>query len=300
MFRLQKNIKNLKRTNNFVSLHSLQQNQRTVCKTFNNLRVLPPSAFYSTKRIELPKINDEQLVTSIFTNYNRLDSFIGDKAYNYYAVRALKLKFPEAIRTDFMNITSRIISREFLIEVAGVCELDKMMSHYTKNNHHLGEMMEAYCSAMLFNGMEKEMKKFTSDIIDYYFEKNKEIAKKVKENIEKEMKMKKNDTSIVVKETNKEEKLVEMKNGTNKVVKETHKEEKQKGGKKNDDDKDNKTTNKAVKETNKEEKQKGLKMNKNDDKNIKENSKNSKKKKKETNNEPTKEKKKEILSIKGQ
>ncbi|CAB5376677.1 unnamed protein product [Rhizophagus irregularis] len=189
MFRLQQSLKNY---NNFITLQ--QQNPilaRTVYSSLN-LRFLP-SAFYSTKKINLPKINDEKVVTTLFTEYDRLDSFIGDRAYNYYATRALKLKVPGAIRKDFMIIANRIIRREFLAEIAVKCELDKLMLQHTKNNYHLGEMMEAYCSAMIFNGMEEEMKKFTSDIVDYYFEKNK-TNKDVKEGQNKTIEeMKKND-----------------------------------------------------------------------------------------------------------
>ncbi|CAB4490790.1 hypothetical protein RhiirA1_386992 [Rhizophagus irregularis] len=288
MFRLQQSLKNY---NNFITLQ--QQNPilaRTVYSSLN-LRFLP-SAFYSTKKINLPKINDEKVVTTLFTEYDRLDSFIGDRAYNYYATRALKLKVPGAIRKDFMIIANRIIRREFLAEIAVKCELDKLMLQHTKNNYHLGEMMEAYCSAMIFNGMEEEMKKFTSDIVDYYFEKNK-TNKDVKEGQNKTIEeMKKNDDKKEEKK-DKQKGMVEMK--------------------KNDDKKDDKTTNeitnKVVKETNKEEKQqKGVEINKNDkDKNIKENkvslenSKKKKKKKKGTNDKTIKEKEKEIiLSIKGQ
>ncbi|RGB35437.1 hypothetical protein C1646_699672, partial [Rhizophagus diaphanus] len=71
MFRLQQNLKN---SNNFIKLQ--QQNPiiaRTVYSSLN-LRFLP-SAFYSTKKINLPKINDEKVVTTLFTEYDRLDSF---------------------------------------------------------------------------------------------------------------------------------------------------------------------------------------------------------------------------------
>lgn len=277
MFRLQRN---LKKSNNFVSL---QQQNPLLTRTFN-LR-FHPSAFYSTKKINLPKINDEKVVTTLFTKYDRLDSFIGDKAYNYYAVRALKLKVPGAIRKDFTTITSKIISREFLTEIAVKCELDKLMLQHTKTTYHLGEMMEAYCSAMLFNGMEEEMKKFTSDIVDYYFEKNKKKTDKV---------VKEEQNKTIEEKKDKQKGMVEMKENDDKK----------------DDKKDDKITNKVVKETNKEEKQqKGVKINKNDDnKNIKENkvstenSKKKKKKKKGTNDKTIKEEKKKeiILSIKGQ
>ncbi|PKY29714.1 hypothetical protein RhiirB3_484234 [Rhizophagus irregularis] len=103
-------------------------------------------------------------------NSHRFYRFYGDKAYNYYAVRALKLKLPDATRKEFVKITGVLVTRKFLSEVAKVCELDKMMLSYNKAgvNCNLGEMMEAYCSGMLFNGMEEEMKKFTSDVVDYY------------------------------------------------------------------------------------------------------------------------------------
>ncbi|PKC01555.1 hypothetical protein RhiirA5_402764 [Rhizophagus irregularis] len=293
MFRLQQSLKNY---NNFITLQ--QQNPilaRTVYSSLN-LRFLP-SAFYSTKKINLPKINDEKVVTTLFTKYDRLDSFIGDRAYNYYATRALKLKVPDAIRKDFIIIANEIIQREFLAEIAVKCELDKLMLQHTKNNYHLGEMMEAYCSAMIFNGMEEEMKKFTSDIVDYYFEKNKTNIV-VKEGQNKTIEeMKKNDDKKEEKK-DKQKEMVEMK---------------KKNDDKKDDKKDDKTTNeitnKVVKETKKEEKQqKGVEINKNDkDKNIKENkvslenSKKKKKKKKGTNDKTIKEKEKEIiLSIKGQ
>ncbi|CAB5385669.1 unnamed protein product [Rhizophagus irregularis] len=206
MFRLQQSLKN---SNNFITLQ--QQNPilaRTVYSSLN-LRFLS-SAFYSTKKINLPKINDEKVVTTLFTKYDRLDSFIGDRAYNYYATRALKLKVPDAIRKDFIIIANEIIQREFLAEIAVKCELDKLMLQHTKNNYHLGEMMEAYCSAMIFNGMEEEMKKFTSDIVDYYFEKNK-TNKVVKEGQNKTIEeMKKNDDKKEEKK-DKQKGMVEMK-----------------------------------------------------------------------------------------
>jgi dsRNA-specific ribonuclease len=218
MFRLQQNIKNLKKSNNFISSQLLS---RTVYSSFN-LRFLP-SASYSTKKIKLPEIKDEKLVTSIFTKYDRLDSFIGDKAYNYYAVRALKLKRPDAIRTDFICITSELISRKFLAEIAEVCELDKMMLLYTKNKHNLGEMMEAYYSVMSFKGMENEMKIFTSNIVDYYFEKKenktdekaKKVVKETNEEKQNEMKMNKNDNKNIKEKEVSSKNSKKKKKGTN-------------------------------------------------------------------------------------
>jgi dsRNA-specific ribonuclease len=300
MFRLQQNLKN---SNNFITLQ--QQNPilaRTVYSSLN-LRFLP-SAFYSTKKINLPKINDEKVVTTLFTKYDRLDSFIGDRAYNYYATRALKLKVPGAIRRDFMIIANRIIRREFLAEIAVKCELDKLMLQHTKNNYHLGEMMEAYCSAMIFNGMEEEMKKFTSDIVDYYFEEKKEKKKKKK----KANKVVKEGQNKTIEEMKKNDDKKEEKKDKQKGMVEMKKNDDKKDDKK-DDKTTNEITNKVVKEINNEEKQqKGVEINKNDKhKNIKENkvssenSKKKKKKKKGTNDKTIKEKEKEIiLSIKGQ
>ncbi|RIA89101.1 hypothetical protein C1645_773361 [Glomus cerebriforme] len=217
MFRFQQNFKNLK-YNDFVTLQ--QQNQLSFRSSFNS-RLLP-SASYSTKRITLPEINNEKLRTLIFKN-DKFYRFYGDKAYNYYAVRALNLKLTEANNPTFNTITQKLISREFLTEVAKVCELDKMLSLHSNNNLHLGEMMEAYCSGMLFNGMEEEMKKFASEVVDYYFMKENINLKKVIVNEQqKGVKMKqdeinsKNITNKVVQENNKEQqKEVKMKQDEN-------------------------------------------------------------------------------------
>ena len=84
-----------------------------------------------------------------------------------------------------MKIANVLITRKFLAEIAKVCRLDMIIS---KSNSklvigNLGERMEAYCSGMLFNGMEEELKKLASDIVDYYFSKqDKLIIKKVNNN----------------------------------------------------------------------------------------------------------------------
>lgn len=169
MLRFQQNLQNLKNLKSIAFVSSIyKQNQLPL-----HLSRFLLSISDSTKTITLPKINDEKLLASIFTvpgNSHRFYRFYGDKAYNYYAVRALKLKLPDATRKEFVKITGVLVTRKFLSEVAKVCELDKMMLSYNKAgvNCNLGEMMEAYCSGMLFNGMEEEMKKFTSDVVDYY------------------------------------------------------------------------------------------------------------------------------------
>jgi dsRNA-specific ribonuclease len=171
MFQFQQNFKNLKSIAFFSSLH--QKNQLP-SRTALHSRFLF-SISDSTKKITLPKINNEKLLTTIFTDTNnKFYRFYGDKAYNYYAVRALNLKLPNATRKEFVKITGVLVTRKFLAEVARVCELDKMLLSYNKSgvNCNLGEIMEAYCSGMLFSGMEEEMKKFASDVVDYYLKKN--------------------------------------------------------------------------------------------------------------------------------
>ncbi|GBC04378.1 hypothetical protein RclHR1_05650006 [Rhizophagus clarus] len=167
MFRFQQNFKNLK-SFSFVS-PLYQQNQHLPRTAFHSRFLFSISD--STKKISLPKIDNEKLLTSIFTHpINKFYRFYGDKAYNYYAVRALNLRLPNVTRKKFVKITGVLVTRKFLAEVARVCELDKMILSYNKSNSkfNLGEMMEAYCSGMLLNGMEEEMKKFASDVVDYY------------------------------------------------------------------------------------------------------------------------------------
>lgn len=169
MFRFQQNLKNLKSIA-FVSSISLMYKQNQLPSHLSRFLL---SISDSSKKITLPKINDNKLLASILTvpsDSHRFYRFYGDKAYNYYAVRALKLKLPNATRKEFVKITGVLVTRKFLSEVAKVCELDKMMLSYNKAGVkcNLGEMMEAYCSGMLFNGMEEEMMKFASDVVDYY------------------------------------------------------------------------------------------------------------------------------------
>ncbi|CAI2166726.1 1016_t:CDS:2 [Funneliformis geosporum] len=170
-------------------------------KNFSFTRFLLPiefcsheSKFFSStsslkQKITLPEIKNKEHRDSVLSPTNNGDDkynksykfyrFYGDRAYNYYTTIALNLKIPDANRAVFIKIYSHLITRKFLGEVAKVCELDKMMS----KNHVtgcLGERMEAYCSGMLLSGMDDEMKKFTSDVVDYYFAKeNKDIKQEI-------------------------------------------------------------------------------------------------------------------------
>ena len=161
MFRIFKNLKSI----DLVPLRNQDKLSYSASRSY---------AFLSTKRISLPEISDDKLRASVLAyvttkntdnenkNY-KFYCFYGDRAYSYYTTRALNLKFPDATRKE--KIANTLSSRNFLKEVAKACGLDKMISG-SKGN--LGEMMEAYISGMLFNGMEEEIKKFTSDVIDYY------------------------------------------------------------------------------------------------------------------------------------
>ncbi|RIA97402.1 hypothetical protein C1645_854139 [Glomus cerebriforme] len=124
--------------------------------------------------------------------------FYGKKAYNYYTIRALNLKFPNATSEDFMKIINTLISENFLTEIAKVCNLDEILTIDFNPDVNVGEMLEVYCSGMLFNEMEEEMKKFTSDVVDYYFAKEENIV-----NVEE---VKNNQLTIKEKESVAEEK----------------------------------------------------------------------------------------------
>jgi hypothetical protein len=146
-----------------------------------------------TKKITLPEINNENLRASVLGSANKNNKdykfycLYGYRAYTYYAIKTLNVKYPDVARNK--KITDILLSKGFLTEIAKVCELDKMLSD-PNSSGNLGEKMGAYCSGMLFNGMEEEMVKFTSDVIDYYFANAekvnfKEIKKKTNDKLDK-------------------------------------------------------------------------------------------------------------------
>ncbi|CAG8620052.1 17846_t:CDS:2 [Funneliformis caledonium] len=173
MFRFQPTLKNLSSTRFLYPIG------------FRSHESKPLSSTSSPKqKITLPEIKNKEHRDSVLSlgtrkgdhQYNKSYRFYrlyGDRAYNYYTTIALNLKIPDANRTVFLNIYNHLITRKFLGEVAKVCELDKMIS---KENIAvagcLGERMEAYCSGMLLSGMNEEMKKFASDVVEYYFAMN--------------------------------------------------------------------------------------------------------------------------------
>lgn len=169
IFRFRQNFNYLKSNGHISPLY--RQNQHLSRTAFHS-RFLFSASDHSTKKITLPKIRDEKLLASILKHNDdkyRFCCFYGDKAYNYYVTGALYSKLPNVTRKEFVRMIGDVlVTRKFLTKVAKVCELDKMMSHYTKSSCHLGELMEAYCTGMLFNGMEEDMKKFASDVVDYY------------------------------------------------------------------------------------------------------------------------------------
>jgi dsRNA-specific ribonuclease len=149
------------------------------------------SRLIKTRVITLPSINDEKLRSSIIeyvtmknNNNNNNENnnknyefyrFYGDRAYNYFVMRELNLKFPNSTNDEFMKIFDNLVSRNFLSKVVKDFKLDKLLpdvNNFNMNNDNFDEMVGIYCSGMLFNGMEKEMKKFTLDVIDYYFAKS--------------------------------------------------------------------------------------------------------------------------------
>ncbi|GBC09404.1 hypothetical protein RclHR1_08830006 [Rhizophagus clarus] len=172
-------FKNLLKSIDYISLIVRHQNQpsRTV------------SRLYNSKVITLPGINDEKLRCSIIeyinmkihNNFNENNKnyefyrFYGDRAYNYFVMRELNLKFPDTTNENFMKILDTLVSRNFLSKVVKDFKLVEMLpdvSNMNNDNNDFDEILEIYYSGMLFNGMEEEMKKFTSDVIDYYFAKN--------------------------------------------------------------------------------------------------------------------------------
>src|ERR1043166_1486688 len=135
-----------------VDLTSLRC-QNKLSRTASRLYSIPASSF--TKKITLPENNNENLRASILgydTTKNAADKnnkdykfycSYGDSAYNYYAKKALNLKYPDVTGKEFMKIYGTLRSRDFLTEIAKVCELDKMLPNTSGN---LGERMGAYCS----------------------------------------------------------------------------------------------------------------------------------------------------------
>src|SRR5687767_14343319 len=100
-------------------------------------RLCNTSASSITKKITLPVINNENLRASVLTSNtrNKADKhnnkdykfycLYGDKAYSYYAINALKLKYSDVTSENFMKIYNTLKSTNFLAEIAKVCELDK-------------------------------------------------------------------------------------------------------------------------------------------------------------------------------
>jgi hypothetical protein len=175
MFHIFKSLKSI----DFITLIHQNQLLRTVSRLYHR-----------TKVITLPKINDEKLRSSIIeyinmknNNYNNENNknyefyrFYGDRAYNYFVMKELNLKLPNTTSEEFMKIIGILLSRNFLSKVVKDFKLDKMLPDVNNSNindYNFDEMMGIYYSGMLFNGMEEEMKKFTSDVIDYYFAEDK-------------------------------------------------------------------------------------------------------------------------------
>ena len=143
----------------------------------------PSTTTNSPKKLSLPPLKDESLCNEILTHpsaslnshhiYRRY-CFYGDKAYNYFIARELYNKLPDVSNAELTTITHQLVSRNFLAEVAIECGLDKLIK-VTKNSPIstgiLCENIIVHFAVYILNGMEEEMKKFTADVVDFYFDK---------------------------------------------------------------------------------------------------------------------------------
>ncbi|GBC05874.1 hypothetical protein RclHR1_06490009 [Rhizophagus clarus] len=157
--------------------------KRSLNFILNPQKQLFPLSSNVQKKLKLPPLKDETLRDEILTHpsvplnnhhpYRRY-CFYGDKAYNYFIARELYNRLPNASNAELSILTNKLISRSFLAEVATECGLDKLIK-VAKNapisTGILCENVEAHFAIYILNGMEDEMKRFASDIIDFYFEK---------------------------------------------------------------------------------------------------------------------------------